>query len=150
MITVRSTSSAAVAATATTGHAAHNTHRYSNTLHRPTRARQSLSSPPVYPPHCSGLLIIVNWYARVQHSTCSSCRIPSHANPTLWIAKAYPGWPGKEAVDWVQYLSLYVASRLGMKRREWTTCKEPLHDRVKPKISWWKQVDLSIIAIKGR
>jgi len=36
--------------------------------------------------------VIVNWsvnlYACVQHSTCSSCRIPSHANPTLRIIKA--------------------------------------------------------------
>ena len=53
-------------------------------------ARQSLSVAHPLNPHC--LLIIVNWsvywYARVQRSTCTSWRIPSHANPTLRIVKA--------------------------------------------------------------
>ena len=39
-------------------------------------------SPPGYPPH--RLLIIVdwsvNWFACIQRSTCTSCRIPSHAS----------------------------------------------------------------------
>ena len=47
-------------------------------------------SPPGYPPR--HLLIIVNWsvnwYACIQRSTCTSCRIQSHANPILWTEKA--------------------------------------------------------------
>ena len=47
-------------------------------------------SPPSYPPR--HLLIIVNWsvnwYACIQRSTCTSCRIQSHANPILWTEKA--------------------------------------------------------------
>jgi len=48
-------------------------------------------SPPSYPPR--HLLIIVNWsvnwYACIQRSTCTSCRIQSHANPILWTEKAW-------------------------------------------------------------
>ena len=41
-------------------------------------------SPPAYPPPPVNYWS-VNWYACVQRSTCTSCRIPSHANPTLRI-----------------------------------------------------------------
>ena len=41
-------------------------------------------SPPAYPPPPVNYWS-VNWYACVQRSTCTSCRIPSHVNPTLRI-----------------------------------------------------------------
>jgi len=68
-------------------------------------------SPPGYPSR--RLLIIANWSvgwsACVQRSTCTSGRIPSQANPILWIEKMRPSsvyWCGQQnssTVDLVYY-----------------------------------------------
>jgi len=53
----------------------------------PHDARLSLTSPPGYPP--SRVLIVVNWFACVQRSTCTSYRTPpsseSLANQILFL-----------------------------------------------------------------
>ena len=58
-----------------------------------TRYKKPDRSPPGYPP-CRLLIIVncqVNWFACVQRSTCTSCRILSLANPILKVkGKVFP------------------------------------------------------------
>jgi len=65
-------------------------------LHNKIKLDASQSKPGCSPPGCTPrrLLIIVDWsvswFACVQRSTCTSCRIPSHAS----VSNAWGGkWP---------------------------------------------------------
>ena len=83
-----------------------------------TDTSQSLSlAHPLFPHH---LLILVDWsgirYACVQRSTCTSCRIPSHANPTLRFVKeeidlprhGLLAWSTQQRLSTVDLVSLYA------------------------------------------